>query len=62
MIVGTDCDVASFVVCVCRPVGAKQTQQPATDQEKEKLNPCEKNEHQSMNAVTDINFQAPKVS
>ncbi|GFG38298.1 hypothetical protein Cfor_11595 [Coptotermes formosanus] len=34
--------------------------QPATDQEKEKLNPCEKNEHQSMNAVTDINFQAPK--
>lgn len=51
-----------IVVCACSPLGAKRTQQPATDQEKEKLNPYENSEHQSVNVLTDINFQAPKVS
>ena len=37
-------------------------QQPATDQEKEKLNPYKTNENQSVNVLTDIDFHAVKVS
>jgi hypothetical protein len=57
-----DCDVNSFLVCACSPLGANQVQLPATDQEKEKLNPYKNSEHQSVIALTDINFHAPKVS
>jgi hypothetical protein len=57
-----DCDVTSFIVCDCSPLGAKQVQLPATDQEKEKLNPYKNSEHRSVNALTDINFHAAKVS
>jgi len=42
------------------PLGAKQKQLPATDQEKEKLNPYKNSEQQSVNALTDINFHAVK--
>jgi hypothetical protein len=57
-----DCDVTSFLVCACSPLGAKQMQLPATDQEKEKLNPYKNSEQQSVNALTDINFHAVRVS
>ena len=56
------CDVTSFLVCACSSVGAKLMQQPATDQEKEKLNPYKTNENQSVNVLTDIDFHAVKVS
>lgn len=42
------------------PLGAKQKQLPATDQEKEKLNPYKNSEQQIVNALTDINFHAVK--
>jgi hypothetical protein len=57
-----DCDVTSFLVCAHSPLGAKQKQLPATDQEKEKLNPYKNSEQQSVNALTDIDFHAVKVS
>jgi hypothetical protein len=56
------CDVTSLLVCACSPLGAKQMRLPATDQEKEKLNPYKNSEQQNVNALTDINFYAVKVS
>jgi len=58
----TDSDVTSFLVCACSPLGAKQMQLPATVQEKEKLYPLKNIEQQSVNALTNINFHAVKVS
>jgi hypothetical protein len=50
-----------FVFHVVSPRHVLQRQNYATDQEKEKLNPYE-NKHQSVNVLSDINFQVAKVS
>ncbi|XP_021928372.1 multidrug resistance-associated protein 5-like isoform X2 [Zootermopsis nevadensis] len=42
------------------PLGVLQKQNHATDQEKEKLNPCENTECPNVNALRDINFQVAK--
>lgn len=51
-----------FIFSACSPLGVLQKQNHATDQEKEKLNPCENTECPNVNALRDINFQVAKVS
>lgn len=46
----------------CSMLGALRRQSPATDQEKEKLNPYGNSEHQSLTVLTDINFRVARVS